>query len=159
MVLPASGPRQRRGGLQYRTRSGFQRSLRSTEQPAPRTHGPARSARSRPPTRAVRAQFRFDARYEVDGQLRTSDYQPKVATDVVGLNPGPDGKIYGSTIISMHIFSFDPASRALEDLGRVGWGGGEIYDVIAHRDRLYMGSYSGGYWGVYDPERPWNPPG
>ena len=31
-------------------------------------------------------------------------------------------------------------------------GGGEIYDVIAHRDRLYMGSYSGGYWGVYDPE-------
>jgi hypothetical protein len=110
-----------------------------------------------PPTRAVRAQFRFDARYEVDGQLRTSDYQPKVATDVVGLNPGPDGKMYGSTIISMHIFSFDPASRALEDLGRVGWGGGEIYDVIAHRDRLYMGSYSGGYWGVYDPERPWNP--
>jgi hypothetical protein len=35
----------------------------------------------------------------------------------------------------------------------VGWGGGEIYDVIACGDRLYMGSYTGAYWAVYDPAR------
>lgn len=84
-------------------------------------------------------------------------YEPCVATDIVGLNKGPNGRIYGSTIISMHLFCFDPQTRELRDLGRVGWGGGEIYDVIAWRDRLYMGSYTGAYWAVYVPQRPWNP--
>ncbi len=95
--------------------------------------------------------------YTIDGQTRHFDYQPAVATDIVGLNRGPDGKIYGSTIISMHLFCFDPQSRRLEDLGRVGFGNGEIYDVIAHGDNLYMGSYTGAYWAVYDPAKPWNP--
>ncbi|GIV78987.1 MAG: hypothetical protein KatS3mg050_3381 [Litorilinea sp.] len=95
--------------------------------------------------------------YTVDGVTRTFQYEPSVATDIVGLNKGPDGCIYGSTIISMHLFRFDPNSRRLEDLGRVGFGNGEIYDVIAHGDRLYMGSYTGAYWAVYDPTRPWNP--
>ncbi|MBI2505821.1 MAG: PQQ-like beta-propeller repeat protein [Candidatus Latescibacteria bacterium] len=95
--------------------------------------------------------------YVVDGQERRFHYHPSVATDIVGLNKGPDGKIYGSTIISMHVFCFDPQTRKLEDLGRVGWGGGEIYDVIACGDKLYMGSYTGAYWAVYDPSRPWNP--
>jgi outer membrane protein assembly factor BamB len=109
------------------------------------------------PPRAVQARFRLAAHYSVDGQERQGQYQPRVATDIVGLNKGPDGKIYGSTIISMHLFCFDPQTRQLQDLGRVGWGGGEIYDVIAHGDQLYMGSYTGAYWAVYDPARPWNP--
>lgn len=95
--------------------------------------------------------------YTVDGQSRRFEYQPSVATDIVGLNKGPDGKIYGSTIISMHLFSFDARTRRLEDLGRVGWGSGEIYDVIGWGDKLYMGSYTGAYWAVYDPSRPWHP--
>jgi hypothetical protein len=95
--------------------------------------------------------------YAVEGQERRFEYQPSVATDIVGLNKGPDGRIYGSTIISMHLFCFDPRTRVLEDLGRVGWGGGEIYDVIACGDKLYLGSYTGAYWAVYDPARPWNP--
>lgn len=95
--------------------------------------------------------------YTVDGEARRFDYQPCVATDIVGLNKGPDGKIYGSTIISMHLFCFDPQTRELKDLGRVGWGGGEIYDVIAYKDKLYMGSYTGAYFAVYDPAKPWNP--
>ena len=95
--------------------------------------------------------------YVVDGVQRSFDYTPSVASDICGLNLGPDGKIYGSTIISMHVFSFDPDTRNLKDLGRVGWGHGEVYDVIAHKDKLYMGSYTGAYWGVYDPGKPWNP--
>ena len=93
----------------------------------------------------------------INGQARQSDYRPRVATDICGLNRGTDGKIYGSTAISMHIFCFDPATRSLEDLGRVGWGSGEVYDVIGHGGKVYMGSYGGGYWAVYDPSRPWNP--
>lgn len=95
--------------------------------------------------------------YTVDGVAHHFDYEPSVATDIVGLGKGPDGKVYGSTIISMHLFCFDPATRRLADLGRVGWGHGEIYDVVAQGDKLYMGSYTGAYWGVYDPAQPWQP--
>ena len=80
-----------------------------------------------------------------------------MATDICGLHRGPDGRIYGATIISMHIFRFDPVSRDLEDLGKVGWGGGEVYDVIACGGKVYMGSYGGGYFAAYDPDKPWNP--
>ncbi len=95
--------------------------------------------------------------YTVDGEERHADYRPTVATDICGLHRGPDGRIYGATIISMHIFRFDPVSRDLEDLGKVGWGGGEVYDVIACGGKVYMGSYGGGYFAAYDPDRPWNP--
>jgi hypothetical protein len=57
----------------------------------------------------------------------------------------------------MHVFKFDTQSRQLSDLGRVGFGHGEVYDVIAHGDKLYMGSYTGAYWAAYDPSKPWNP--
>lgn len=91
------------------------------------------------------------------GSKRPMAYKPGVASDICGLNVGSDGKVYGSTIISMHLFSYDPEVRSLKDLGRVGWGSGEVYDVIAHKGKLYMGSYTGAYWGVYDPGKPWNP--
>ena len=112
---------------------------------------------SPPPTRDIQPRFYHAADYVVDGQERQSDYTPQVATDIVGLNTGPDGKIYGSTIISMHMFSFDPRTRELTDLGRAGWSSGEIYDVIAYGDKVYLGSYGGGYWASYDPSKPWDP--
>lgn len=107
-------------------------------------------------TRDIKANI-YAGTYTVDGESRSFTYQPKMATDIVGLNKGPDGKIYGSTIISMHVFCFDPETRDLADLGRVGFGHGEVYDVIAHEDKLYLGSYTGAYWAVYDPDQPWNP--
>ncbi len=109
------------------------------------------------PTRDIQARFYTRADYAVDGEERHSDYEACVATDICGLNPGPDGKIYGSTIISMRMFCFDPQTRELTDLGRAGWNSGEIYDVIAWGDKVYLGSYGGGYWGVYDPQKPWDP--
>lgn len=109
-------------------------------------------------TRAVSATFRQEScTYTVDGQVRTVAYEPSVATDICGLHRGPDGDIYGTTIISMHVFRYHPAKRQLQDLGRVGWGGGEVYDVIAYDGKVYMGSYGGGYFAAYDPALPWNP--
>lgn len=107
-------------------------------------------------TRTITADI-YAGSYTVNGETRHFHYQPRIATDIVGLNKGPDGKIYGSTIISMHLFCFDPQRRALTDLGRVGFGNGEVYDVIAHQHKLYLGSYTGAYWAVYDPAQPWNP--
>jgi hypothetical protein len=109
-------------------------------------------------SRQIAARFRqVDSVYTVDGEERTASYEPTVATDICGLQRGPDGCIYGATIISMHIFRFDPRARKLEDLGKVGWRGGEIYDVVACGDKVYMGSYGGGYFAAYDPSQPWNP--
>ena len=107
-------------------------------------------------TRTVTADI-YAGVYTVNGETRRFHYSPRIATDIVGLNKGPDGKIYGSTIISMHLFCFDPQHRTLKDLGRVGFGNGEVYDVIAHQNKLYLGSYTGAYWAVYDPAQPWNP--
>ncbi|MEM7131061.1 MAG: hypothetical protein AAF702_32365 [Chloroflexota bacterium] len=117
-------------------------------------HEPADSTNAT--SRDIQADI-YAGTYTVDGEPRSFAYQPKVATDIVGLTKGPDGKIYGSTIISMHIFSFDPGARNLADLGRVGFGNGEVYDVIAHEEKLYFGSYTGAYWAVYDPAQPWHP--
>ena len=108
------------------------------------------------PARDIQPRFWLAADYAVDGEERQSDYKPRVASDICGLNPGPDGRIYGSTIISMHMFRFDPETRRLEDLGRAGWSSGEIYDVIGYGDKVYLGSYGGGYWAVYDPRKPWD---
>lgn len=119
---------------------------------APSATTPVNTGLTRPVTADIDAGV-----YTVDGETRRFHYHPRVATDIVGLNKGPAGKIYGSTIISMHLFCFDPQTRALSDLGRVGFGNGEIYDVIAHNQKLYLGSYTGAYWAVYDPTQPWNP--
>lgn len=122
----------------------------------------------------------------VDGTEVLTDYSPKVATDICGLNVGPDGKIYGSTvrstaapslrhrqfcaiadsfwnrgvqIISMNLFCYDPATNAMDDLGKVGWAGGEVYDVITAGDSIFLGSYGGGIFAEFDPARPWRPSG
>ena len=39
----------------------------------------------------------------IDGKEVRTDYVPKVATDICGLAKGRDGRIYGSTIISMNV--------------------------------------------------------
>lgn len=128
------------------------RTLADGEDPEP---APSPAAVSRT---IAASSFRQDGvTYTVDGEERRADYRPTVATDICGLHRGPDGRIYGATIISMHIFRFDPESRHLEDLGKVGWSGGEVYDVIACGDKVYMGSYGGGYFAAYDPALPWNP--
>jgi hypothetical protein len=93
----------------------------------------------------------------VDGVEVQTNYRPKVATDICGLNLGSDGKLYGCTIISMNLFCYDPATFALEDLGKVGWAGGEVYDVIAAGDKIYLGSYGGGIFAEFDPSKPWQP--
>ena len=85
------------------------------------------------------------------------EYAGRKPTDIVGLNKASDGRIYGTDIIGMHLFRFDSRSRELEDLGAVGWPGGEVYQTIEVDGLIYLGSYGGGIWGVYDPQRPWDP--
>ena len=84
-------------------------------------------------------------------------YEGKRGTQICGLSRSKDGSIYGSNIIGMHVFHIDSASDKLHDLGHVGWGGGEVYSAIKVKNRVYVGTYGGGHWGVFDPARPWKP--
>ena len=78
--------------------------------------------------------------------------------DVFSLSTGPDGRIYGGSVSILHLFSFDPQTDVLEDLGfPYPGGGGEFYSLHTHGDRLYMAAYSGSELGVYRPSEPWNP--
>ena len=65
---------------------------------------PAKPVFSNPVTREIKAEFRIKTQLYGGWKKKTSEYQPRVATDICGLNRGTDGAIYGSTIISMHVF-------------------------------------------------------
>lgn len=54
---------------------------------------------------------------------------------------GPDGQLYGSSILPIQFLRVDTASKKIKLLGSLG--GGEIYSFLAHYGKLLMGTYSG----------------
>ncbi len=54
---------------------------------------------------------------------------------------GPDGELYGSSILPIHFLHFDLKKKQIEHVGDLG--GGEIYSFISHDGKLLMGAYSG----------------
>ena len=89
--------------------------------------------------------------------INTIGYRGKRGTQICGLHRSSDGSIYGTNIIGMHVFRVDQRNDALRDLGHVGWSGGEVYNTIKVNGQVYLGTYGGGRWGVYDPQRAWKP--
>ncbi|MBU0715791.1 MAG: hypothetical protein KJ964_10590 [Verrucomicrobia bacterium] len=76
-------------------------------------------------------------------------------TEIFMCHTGPDGKIYGSSVLPEHFFSFDPASGRLKDHGACSTAGGEAYSMANLDGRIYIGSYPGAKFSVYDPSRPY----
>jgi hypothetical protein len=60
---------------------------------------------------------------------------------VFRLGFGPDGALYGSSILPIHFFRVDLAQAAVVPIGNLG--GGEIYSFLAHDNKLLMAAYSG----------------
>jgi len=78
--------------------------------------------------------------------------------DIFTLARGPDGNIYGSTYINMHLFRCDVATKALTDLGKALRWTGQIDSLSLGSDgKIYLGAYTDAVLGVYDPARPWQP--
>jgi len=81
------------------------------------------------------------------------------ATDgmaLYALAAGTDGRVYGSTYINMHMFSVDPESGKIDDLGKALRWGGQIDSMHGGRDgKIYMGSYVHAVVSIYDPGKPW----
>lgn len=70
----------------------------------------------------------------------------------VGL--GPDGRVYGSSMLPLRLFVYDPGDQSLANLGKASHAGGQIYSMGSYEGKLYLSSYPGARLSVYHPGRP-----
>jgi len=70
------------------------------------------------------------------------------------VSTGPDGKIYGSSMLPLRLFVYDPNTRSLTNLGKAAYASGEIYSMGSFDEKLYLCSYPEGRLSVYDPKSP-----
>ena len=68
-----------------------------------------------------------------------------------------DGKIYGSSLLPGHSFSYDVNSGQLVDLGIIDSGRCQVYDTISLPRGLFLASYFGAFVDLYDPAAPLAP--
>ncbi|HID21396.1 MAG TPA: hypothetical protein EYP14_03230, partial [Planctomycetaceae bacterium] len=91
-----------------------------------------------------------------DGSARTIDLSYDAAgNDIFYLHAGPDGRLYGSSALPLHLFRYDPVKDELVDLGRCSKATGEAYSMANLDGKLYISSYGGARLSVYDPSRPY----
>lgn len=92
-----------------------------------------------------------------DGERRviTLDYEG-AGTEIYLVRPGPDGRLYGSSVLPLHFFSCDPASGEAVDHGQCSTASGEVYSMDWLDGKLYFCAYTHGILGVYDPARPYS---
>ncbi|MBM4341089.1 MAG: hypothetical protein FJ110_16270 [Deltaproteobacteria bacterium] len=70
------------------------------------------------------------------------------------VDSGPYGRIYGSSMLPLRLFVYDPQDQSLTNLGKATHAGGQIYSMGSYEDKLYLCSYPGARISVYDPKRP-----
>ena len=67
---------------------------------------------------------------------------------------GPDQRIYGSSMLPLRLFVYDPQDHSLANLGKAAWAEGEIYSMASMAHLLYLGSYPEARLSTYDPAKP-----
>ncbi len=80
-------------------------------------------------------------------------YEPSGAC-IFAVGPGPDSRIYGSSMLPLRLFVYDPQSRSLTNLGKASYVDGEIYSMGVLDGKLYLCSYPNARISVYDPNKP-----
>jgi len=70
------------------------------------------------------------------------------------VSTGPDGKVYGSTMLPLRLFAYDPSCNSLANLGKASHATGEIYSMGSLNGKLYLCSYPEARLSVYDPNMP-----
>lgn len=73
---------------------------------------------------------------------------------ILSVLSGPDGLVYGSTGLPLHVFSYDIENDYLEDMGEVRHGA--HYNALTLQGHRIVGAaYCGGFLSSYDTRRPW----
>jgi hypothetical protein len=68
---------------------------------------------------------------------------------------GPDGRVYGSSMLPLRLFVYDPKDHSLTNLGKAAHADGEIYSMGFYKNKLFLCSYPNARLSIYDPKRPW----
>jgi hypothetical protein len=91
-----------------------------------------------------------------DGAVRTFqlDYEAS-GSEIFYIHAGPDGCIYGSSILPLHLFRSDPNDGELVDLGKCSAAAGEAYSMAHLNGSIYISAYGGATLSVYDPALPY----
>ena len=90
------------------------------------------------------------------GEKKTLDLDWEGAgTTIYLVRGGPDGKVYGSSVLPLHFFSYDPRNGDLVNHGACSTSGGELYSMDCLDGKLYMCAYPAALLSVYDPTRPY----
>ena len=72
------------------------------------------------------------------------------------LGLGPEGMLYGSSVIPARFFKVDPSSGEWNEIGLIG--DGEVYSFLTYNGRLLIAAYAGAAPLMsYDPSRPFQP--
>lgn len=69
---------------------------------------------------------------------------------------GPLGRVYGSSVMPLELFEYDPKKNRLRHLGNPTEVNGEIYSMAVLDEKLYVCAYPGSWLSVYDPRKPWS---
>lgn len=86
---------------------------------------------------------------------RVSVQYTGTSTPLWAVQEGPDGLIYGTTRTPLTLFVFDPETHQSRALGNPMGTNGQVYGWAWHAGRLFMASYGGSRFTVWDPDRPW----
>ena len=71
------------------------------------------------------------------------------------MHEGPDGKIYGSSIMPEHLFVCNPDGSGMSDLGQCSLSIGEAYSMANWEGKLFIASYPQARLSIYDPALPY----
>lgn len=82
------------------------------------------------------------------------DFEAK-GTEIFYLHLGPDNKIYGSSILPLHFFRYDPETDETVNFGKASESTGEAYSMANLDSKIYLSSYPAANLSVYDPRRPY----
>jgi streptogramin lyase len=76
-------------------------------------------------------------------------------TDIMFCHTGPDGLVYGSSMLPEHLFRYNPGTGEMADLGACSTSGGEAYTMGNLDGKLYIASYPKAMLSIYDPAKPY----
>ncbi|MFH1007704.1 MAG: hypothetical protein V1800_09415 [Candidatus Latescibacterota bacterium] len=89
------------------------------------------------------------------GQTFELDYELS-GSEIFYVHAGPDGKIYGSSVLPLHLFRYHPNDGELIDLGKCSTADGEAYSMANLDGKLYIAAYPGATLSVHDPTLPFH---
>ena len=92
-----------------------------------------------------------------DGEIRAFGLAYEASgSEIFYVHAGPDERIYGSSVLPLHLFRYNPNDGEPTDLGKCSTAAGEAYSMANLDGKIYVSAYPGATLSVYDPAQPYH---